>query len=89
MIFKADEIKSINAFQKSGRFHPFTCGGDRTDEYHLDGEGVLVATEEGFICPYCVYKQDWCHSWMKDWSWKRHANDLGSFNESIKLDDTK
>lgn len=70
-IFTPDEVESLNAYQHSGAFHPFTCGGDRTDEKHLDGEGILVATEEGWKCPYCDYTQGWAHDWMKNWEWKR------------------
>jgi hypothetical protein len=51
------EITILNKFQKSGKFHPLTCGGNRTDKNHLDGEGILVATKEGWVCPYCDYKQ--------------------------------
>ena len=69
-VFTPDEVESLNAYQNSNSFHPFTCGGDRTDEKHLDGEGRLVATGEGWYCPFCEYRQDWCHQWMKDWSWK-------------------
>jgi hypothetical protein len=69
-MFTPEEVESLNAYQASGAFHPFTCGGDRTDEKHLDGEGRLVATAEGWVCPYCDYKQDWAHEWMKNWAWK-------------------
>ncbi len=56
--FTSDEVDSINAFQQSGIFHPFTCGGgDRTS--HPDGEGRLVAVEAGVKCPYCDYTQNW------------------------------
>lgn len=50
-------LDELNASQKSRQFHPYTCGFNRTDEYHLDGEGILVATEEGWMCPYCTYRQ--------------------------------
>jgi hypothetical protein len=74
-VFTPDEVESLNAYQKSGMFHPFTCGsGNRTDDKHLDGEGILVATEDGWTCSYCEYKQDWAHDWMKDGSWKRQAD---------------
>lgn len=68
-VFTADEVKSLNEYQHSGAFHPFTCGSDvRLD--HEDGEGLLVATEDGWICSYCDYTQRWAHPWMKDGSWK-------------------
>jgi hypothetical protein len=61
-----EEVQKLNEFQKDGRFHPFTCGGDRKDRYHLDGEGILVATTQGWMCPFCDYKQNWCHQVMID-----------------------
>lgn len=76
MVFTPDEVESLNAYQNSGTFHPFTCGGDRMDDKHLDGEGVLVAAEDGWHCNFCNYTQSWAHPWMKDWSWKRHHDIL-------------
>ena len=71
MIFTEDEVESLNEYQKSCVMHPFTCGsGNRCDENHLDGEGLLMATSDGWICPYCSYRQDWAHQFMKDWTWK-------------------
>ncbi len=72
-VFTPEEVISLNEYQNSGAFHPFTCGGDRTDDQHLDGEGLLVATEAGWICPYCGYTQNWAHEFMKDGSWRRHS----------------
>jgi hypothetical protein len=54
-------VNALNAQQKDETRHPYTCGGNRTDAKHLDGEGVLVATPNGWMCPYCDYRQDWCH----------------------------
>ena len=52
------QIDSLNQHQKDPRYHPYTCGsGRRTDAQHLDGEGVLVATANGWMCPYCDYRQ--------------------------------
>lgn len=66
--FTSEQVKLLNNFQKSQHAHPFTCGGDRTDENHLDGEGILVATEDGWVCPYCDYRQNWALSTMLlDW----------------------
>lgn len=53
-------VEALNKQQRAGQVHPFTCGsGRRTDADHKDGEGVLVATEDGWMCPYCDYRQDW------------------------------
>lgn len=66
-VFTPEQVKSLNEYQQAGVMHPFTCGGDAK---HLDGEGILVATEDGWICPYCDYKQNWAHGFMMDDSWK-------------------
>jgi len=57
--FTDEQVEAINLYQKNGVFHPYTCGGNRTDGKHLDGEGILVATKEGLKCPYCDYTQNW------------------------------
>lgn len=69
-VFTPDEVHSLNEYQNSGFAHPFTCGsGHRTE--HPDGEGILVATTQGWVCPYCDYRQDWAHVSMKNGAWKR------------------
>jgi hypothetical protein len=86
IIFTDEQIKSLNEYQHAGKFHPFTCGGNRTDEHHLDGEGILVATTEGWKCPYCSYTQDWAHPFMMNNSWKKPINDiLGKFDNTKGL----
>lgn len=53
-------VAALNARQQDPQLHPYTCGsGKRTDAAHLDGEGVLVATRDGWMCPFCPYRQDW------------------------------
>ena len=65
MTLTQDQIDSFNAYQAWGGFHPFTCS-----ESHPEGRD-LVAREDGLSCPQCSYRQDWCHDWMLDWSWKK------------------
>ncbi len=70
--FTPAQVDALNAYQREGRFHPFTCGGDRGDAAHAaeaeasgSGEpGLLVATPEGFRCPACSYTQPWAHAAM-------------------------
>lgn len=73
--FSGGEVASLNAYQESGIFHPFTCGNIEHEE-HVN----LVAAEQGWYCPamvdegieeYCGYTQTWAHDFMKDWSWRR------------------
>lgn len=52
-----DYLDALNRQQRERRFHPYTCGNRRDLSGHLDGEGVLVATTDGWACPYCDYRQ--------------------------------
>ncbi len=63
--FTPEQVAALNRWQQNENGHPFTCANGR-DEKHLDGEGVLVATQEGWVCPYCDYKQDWAHDFMAE-----------------------
>ena len=60
-----EQVDALNRFQQSDYVHPFTCGsGRRTDADHKDGEGILLATVDGWKCPFCDYTQDWAHDFM-------------------------
>jgi hypothetical protein len=64
--FTSEQVDALNAFQKSGRMHPFTCGGE-----HVSGGPYLVARRDGWHCsdPYaegCGYTQNWAHAFMAD-----------------------
>lgn len=66
MTFTPDQVASLEKFQRSGRFHPFTCV-NRGDGNHRDTGvdlGALVPTVRGWICPYCDYTQNWAHEFM-------------------------
>lgn len=65
--FTPEQVERLNRRQFDSPCHVYTCGGDRTDERHLDGEGVLMATTEGWKCPYCAYRQATAPaSWVGD-----------------------
>lgn len=60
-----EQVEALYRWQKNPNMHPFTCGsGHRTDPHHLDNEGVLIPTVNGWKCPYCEYTQDWAHDFM-------------------------
>ena len=65
--FTVEQVDSLNAFQASNVFHPFTHSRDE------DGnEEVLVAQEDGWHCPnHPEYEQDWAWDWMADGSWTK------------------
>lgn len=61
-------VDHLNAYQKVGLFHPYTCGGERMDQAHQDyayqheGDyGQMIATTDGWVCPVCDYRQTWAH----------------------------
>ena len=66
--FSKDQVENLNHFQMSGIHHPFTCcsaGSEQNCERRNGtGEGILKATEQGWICPCGEYKQNWAHSFM-------------------------
>jgi hypothetical protein len=63
--FTDDQVKSINGFQKSKHWHPFTCG-----KVHCDG--ILTASRNGVFCRKCGnWKQYWVHDFMANGEWKR------------------
>lgn len=75
--WSTDEVASLNEYQLSGAFHPFTCGPcrDTLDVREDDGswnDRLLVATTAGWVCPTCDYTQDWAHTFMADGSWEKH-----------------
>jgi hypothetical protein len=55
--FSQVQVYFLNRFQEAGRFHPFTCGGEKCREN-------LVATTDGWRCPLCDYTQDWAYAIM-------------------------
>ncbi|MGE5510507.1 MAG: hypothetical protein ACM31O_04545 [Bacteroidota bacterium] len=83
-----EQVEALNAYQRSGRFHPFTCGNDRFDQAHavytitngLSDYGILIATEQGWICPCCDYRQDWAHAAMA-----QPLSDRASYRRSLDL----
>lgn len=68
----AEQVEALNSFQRSGQFHPFTCGSDRGDDVHRriakergdSDDGLLIATVDGWRCPACDYRQAWAHAGM-------------------------
>lgn len=72
--FTPQEVENLNDYQNAGMVHPFTCGsGNRCDENHAGGEGKLIATVRGWICPFCDYTQNWAHDFMKNGEWRKQV----------------
>jgi hypothetical protein len=63
-----DQVRSLNAFQESVVFHPFTYGDD-------DEKVDLIATPDGWVeYDGGPVVQVWAHPWMANWSWSTHSN---------------
>ena len=59
-LFTDDEVASINAYQASGAFHPFTCCDHQ----------AMRADRDGMHCDKCGNVQTWVHDWMRTWGWR-------------------
>ena len=66
--FTVQQVAALNEYQETQVMHPFTCGGS---DVHC--REVLIATEEGWICPKCGYTQNWAHDFMANGAWKKGA----------------
>lgn len=83
--FSEEQVENINRFQQSGLAHPFTCGkrDQATHPWEHGDFGILRATEEGFVCDYCDYKQWWAYDFMADpetldvLDWRDTGNPVG------------
>lgn len=77
--FTDEQVLNINMFQNDGRFHPFTCcspeeitectrAGRMVDGEYVQGisQGLLVAYNDGMLCPCGEYKQTWVYQSMAD-----------------------
>lgn len=53
--FSEEQVKNLNEYQKIEFVHPYTCENNHTESR------ILIATENGWICPTCKYTQNWCH----------------------------
>lgn len=63
--FSPIQVELLNEYQKSDIMHPFTCMGIRCKKRtEQENEGILIATEEGWICPCGQYTQLWAHAFM-------------------------
>lgn len=56
------QVQALNAWQRRGDVHPFTCGGDNNGQRC---GAVLRATVTGWVCSDgCGYTQNWAHGFM-------------------------
>jgi hypothetical protein len=67
--FTRDQVKSMNAFQKSGIGEPETCSA--SPQIHRPGLR-LVARKAGWWCRKCRHncQHPWAYAPTTDWSWR-------------------
>lgn len=70
--FTPDQVQRLNEWQTgthgSMPVHPFTCANRSDGGHGTEGgdTGVLIATNDGWVCPHCDYTQDWAHRMMAE-----------------------
>jgi len=77
--FTDEQVRNINDFQNGGNRHPFTCcspeeitectrAGKMVDGKYVQGTsgGLLIASNDGMVCPCGEYEQHWVYKIMTD-----------------------
>ncbi len=67
-IWTDEEVERLNKRQQDGSKHPYTCPGYHSDFQSLlyggtvfDTSRILTATNYGWVCDICNYRQLWAH----------------------------
>jgi hypothetical protein len=63
--WSAQQVNALNDYQARDDVHEYTCVNDHDEESR-----ILIATEQGWVCPSCDYKQDWAHRAVLVWMMK-------------------
>jgi len=71
--WESDQVKSLNDWQIHGDMPAFTCiKRDDGEHRHIGRDtGMLIATKNGWICPFCDYSQNWAHEFMTTFERKK------------------
>jgi hypothetical protein len=74
--FNKEQRESINGYQASGVFHPFTCEKCGVD---------LVAHYGGMACPSHdhAYVQTWCHDFMANGDWRQAQQAIDALKAKV------
>lgn len=63
--FTDDQVEALNKYQTGTSFHPFTCCSyDDCKRGSQDDQGILIASNEGWVCPCGKWKQNWAWAFM-------------------------
>ncbi len=58
--FTDEQVTALSLYQRLGIVHPFVCMTDQCDKSDSVDGGVLIPTNDGWVCPCGKYTQDWC-----------------------------
>ena len=68
--FTDEQVEKLNEFQNEGKMHPFTCCSpsniNKCMRRKRVNEGLLIATNEGWVCPCGKIKQSWAWAFMAE-----------------------
>lgn len=74
--FTDEQVEKLNNFQLNSKYHPFTCGSPEEiteckrakneGETFEEKQGILIATNDGWVCPCGKYKQNWAHKFITE-----------------------
>lgn len=71
--FSDEQLKSINTYQREGRFTPLVCKCG----------GKLYGRHDGLACPSCFEVTNRCPRWVTNWIWNRFSGKKDVGKESI------
>lgn len=75
--FNALQVLNLKAWQKLNIFHEFTCcSHDGCNRLEQQGQGVLIPSEKGWVCPCGKYEQNWAHDFMANLDRESIVNSL-------------
>ena len=61
--FVDEQLKSINTYQREGRFAPLVCKCG----------GKLYGRHDGMVCPTCFEVTAECPRWVTNWTWNKFS----------------
>lgn len=83
--FTPEQVQRLNEGQTNtgdGMIHPYTCRYRSEKPHgHVGGDlGVMIATRDGWVCPYCDYTQEWAASALLE---RRNAGPMDRIELSL------
>ena len=71
--FSDEQLRSINTYQRDGRFSALMC----------DCGGKLYGRHDGMVCPSCFVVIDRSPRWVTNWMWNRFSGKMDNVEEIV------